>query len=106
MDLFRYDAEQAQTLPDSANTTYIPVRQNGRMTAMILKLDRKGDTGKREVPADTLLTVVSGEGNVRSGGSVAELQAGDIVTLTGSIPYQIWTSSELVVVLMMPSNAG
>ena len=94
MRLIRYEPSEAQALPGGVNAFFVPVRtgNENRMTGMMLILDRKGDTGKREVPADALMTVVSGTGSVRSGGSVAELRPGDVVLLPGGISHQIWTS--------------
>lgn len=101
MEFIRYDEEQAQPLVDGENATFVPLRYGVHTTAMIVNLGRRGDTGKRESPQDILLTVVSGEGKVRSGGSIAEIRAGDILLLPAGILHHIWThDSTLRIVLL------
>jgi len=100
MEFVRYDPQQARPLPGGVRATYMPVRSGDRLTAMLLHLTRDGDTGKREVPGDVLLVVISGEGRVRSGGQIAEVRPGDVCLLTGGIVHEIWTvDSELRAVL-------
>jgi quercetin dioxygenase-like cupin family protein len=93
MDLFRYSSAEAQPLPGGANAFYTAVRRNNRTIAMMLVIDKRGDTGKRAIRSDTVITVIAGEGNIRAGGSVAELRPGDVVTMPGGREHQIWTST-------------
>jgi mannose-6-phosphate isomerase-like protein (cupin superfamily) len=106
MELIRFDPAQAAPLPGGANATYVPVRSGERMTAMILQLDRKGDTGKREVGTDVVLTVVSGEGRLRSGGEIADLKPGDVCVLPGGILHHIWTADSRLQVVMIALGPG
>src|SRR5574341_863408 len=70
---------------------FIPVMEDDRLVAMMLRLDPKGDTGKRQVAMNVMLVVTVGEGNVRSGGTIAEVHAGDVVVLPGGLMHHIWT---------------
>jgi quercetin dioxygenase-like cupin family protein len=101
MDFFRYDPTLAQPLPESVNTFFIPVRRNDKLAAMVLMLDRKADTGKREVSTDLMLVVVAGTGTLRSGSDVAELQPGDVAILPGRIMYHLWTQDTQLQVLLL-----
>lgn len=78
-------------LDGGVNAFFVPVRRGDRLAAMLLLLDRRGDTGKREVSSDVMLVVVAGEGRVRSGGQVAELRPGDVAILPGGMQNHIWT---------------
>ena len=106
MELIRFEPGKATPLDDGANATFIPIRRGDRMTAMMLQLDRRGDTGKREVPADMLLVVVSGEGNVRSGGTVAEVRAGDVLLLPGGLMHHLWTSDSTMQAILLTLASG
>lgn len=101
MEFIRFDQSQAQPLADGQNASFVPLRYGEHTTAMVVDLGPKGDTGKRESPLDILMTVVSGEGKVRSGGSIAEIKSGDILLLPGGILHHIWThDSNLRIVLL------
>ncbi|MBN1429341.1 MAG: cupin domain-containing protein [Anaerolineae bacterium] len=107
MELIRFDSAKAAPLPGGANATYVPIHSGDRMTAMILQLDKKGDTGKREVGTDIVLTVISGEGRLRSGGEIADLQPGDVCVLPGGILHHIWTTdSRLQAVMITLGSSG
>jgi mannose-6-phosphate isomerase-like protein (cupin superfamily) len=106
MDFVRYDPATAQPLPGGTNATYAPVRKNDKLAAMVVNLDRRGDTGKREMPVDTILIAVSGEGRCRSGGAIADLKAGDIAILTGGMIHQIWTADSTLRVVLMDLTVG
>lgn len=107
MELIRFDPGQAVPLDGGSNVNFIPIRHGDRMTAMMLQLDRKGDTGKREVSADVLLVVISGEGRVRSGGAIADVQAGDVLLLPGGMLHHLWTSdSQMQAILLTLPGAG
>jgi len=107
VELFRFDPGSAVPLEGGANAMFVPIRRGDRMTAMLLQLDRRGDTGKREVPADVMLVTLSGEGRIRSGGHIADLKPGDVCLLPGGIMHQIWTSdSQLQVVLVTLPRIG
>ncbi|GAB4479865.1 MAG: hypothetical protein Kow00124_25980 [Anaerolineae bacterium] len=101
MQLIRFDSASAQPLEGGVNVRFVPIKTGERMTGMLLHLDRKGDTGKREVPGDVMLVVIAGAGRLRSGGHIADLQPGDVCILPGGIMHHIWTSdTELRAVLM------
>ncbi len=101
MEFIRFDESQAQPLQDGENATFVALRYSEHTNAMIVDLGRKGDTGKRESPQDILMTVVSGEGKVRSGGGIAEIKSGDMLLLPGGILHHIWThDSTLRIVLL------
>ena len=101
MQLVRFKAEDAQPLAGGDRVTYVPVQTGGRLTAMLLHLERDGDTGKRELDTDALLIVIAGQGRVRSGGQIADIEPGDVCVLTGGMLHHIWTNdSELRAVLM------
>ena len=106
MELIRFDPAKAAPLPGGANTTYVPVRSGERMTAMILQLDKKGDTGKREVGTDVVLTVISGEGRLRSGGEIADLHPGDVCVLPGGLLHHIWTADSRLQAVMITLGAS
>lgn len=107
MDFIRYDPSKAVPLEGGAGAFYVPVRRGDKLTAMLLMLDKKGDTGKREVAADVMLVVISGEGRVRSGGEIADLRPGDVAILTGGMMHHIWTQdTQLQAVLMTLPAAG
>ena len=76
------------------------------MVGMLLNLDRKGDTGKREVGNDIMLVVVSGEGRMRSGGEIADLKEGDICLLPGTIMHHIWTADSKMQCILMGLGSG
>lgn len=91
MDLIRFDASAAKPLEGGKGASFIPVMEDDRLVAMMLRLDPKGDTGKRQVAMNVMLVVTVGEGNVRSGGTIAEVHAGDVVVLPGGLMHHIWT---------------
>ncbi len=101
MEFVRFDPVQASPLPGGANAVFMPVKKDDRLLGMIIQLDKKGDTGKREVGNDVVLTVISGEARMRSGGEIADLRAGDVCVLPGGILHQIWTADSRVLVVMM-----
>ncbi|HEC23853.1 MAG TPA: cupin domain-containing protein [Chloroflexi bacterium] len=106
MELFHFDPENALPLEGGVNVSFIPIRRGERLTAMLLQLDRRGDTGKREVNADVMLIVLSGEGRVRSGGQVAEVKAGDICLLPGGLLHHIWTVDERMQAVLVALGSG
>jgi quercetin dioxygenase-like cupin family protein len=109
MDFIRYDPAKAVPLEGGAGAFAVPVRRGDRLTAMLLVLDKKGDTGKREVPADVMLVVIAGEGRVRSGGEIAELRPGDVAILPGGMQHHIWTQDtqlEAVLITLPAAGAG
>lgn len=95
-------------LEGGVNAFFVPVRRGDKLAAMILLLDRKGDTGKREVSSDSMLVVIAGEGRLRSGGEVADLKPGDVAILPGGMQNHIWTiDTQLQAVLMtMPASGA
>lgn len=101
MELFRYDPEKAQPLPDSVGTYFVPVKTGDRMTAMLLVLDKKGDTGKRELPNDVLISVIAGEGHLRAGNHYADVQPGDVYIIPAGSRHQIWTAKSQLQVVML-----
>ena len=106
MELIRFDQGNTTPLDGGANVTFIPIHHGDRMTAMMLQLDRKGDTGKREVPSDVLLVVVSGAGSVRSGGTIAEVKAGDVLLLPGGLLHHVWTSDSTMQAILVTLPVG
>src|SRR5688500_6178432 len=105
MDFTRYEPSAAMPLDGGVNAFFIPVRHGDKVAAMLLILDRKGDTGKRDVPYDLMLVVIAGEGRVRAGGEVADLKPGDVAILPGGLQNQIWTvDSQLQAVMVTMSN--
>lgn len=101
MEFVRFDANKAAALPGGVNAVYMPVQKGQKMVGMIIQLEKKGDTGKREVPLDVLLAVVSGEGRIRSGGEIADLKSGDVAVLPGGILHEIWTADSRIQIIMM-----
>lgn len=101
MELYRFADQEAEPLEGGVHATFVPVRSGDRLVAMLLHLDRKGDTGKREVNADIMMVVTAGQGTVRSGSSLADVGPGDVLLLTGGLLHHIWTSeSKLEAVLL------
>jgi len=47
MQLVRFDPEKAVAIEGGNNAQYVPIQSGERLTAMLLKLGHKGDTGKR-----------------------------------------------------------
>lgn len=107
MDFIRYDPAQALPLEGGVSAYYVPVPRGDRLTAMLLMLDRKGDTGRREVAADMMLVMIAGEGRLRSGGEVADLRPGDVAILPGGLLHHIWTQDSPLqaVLLTLPSSS-
>jgi len=107
MDFFRYEPSQAMPLEGGVNAYFVPVRRRDRLAAMLLLLDKKGDTGKRDVSTDVMLIVIAGEGRLRSGGEVADLKPGDVAILPGGLQNHIWTQdTQLQAVLVtLPQQA-
>lgn len=101
MEFVRFDASKAAPLEGGTNATYLPVSKGEKLVGMIVHLDRKGDTGKREVGNDVLLTVVNGEARIRSGGEIADLRIGDVCILPGGILHQIWTADSTLQAIML-----
>lgn len=101
MDFVRFNPTEAQPLPGGVNATYVPVNYQNQIKAMLVALDRKGDTGKREAPTDALISVVAGEGRCRSGGAIADLKEGDVAILPAGILHQIWTSDSTMQFVMV-----
>jgi quercetin dioxygenase-like cupin family protein len=101
MELIRYDPEKAQPLPDSVGTFFVPVKSGERMTAMLLVLDKKGDTGKRELPNDVMISVVAGEGHLRAGNEYADVQPGDVFIVPAGSRHQLWTAKSQLQVIMV-----
>ena len=106
MELFRFDPAAASPLEGGVNVTYVPITRGDRLTAMLLQLERSGDTGKREVNADVMLVVVEGEGRVRSGGQVADVKAGDVCLLPGGLLHHIWTSDSRMQAVLLALGSG
>jgi len=105
MEFVRFDAAKATALPGGANAVFMPVQKGDKMVGMIVQLEKKGDTGKREVPLDVLLTVTSGEARIRSGGEIADLKTGDVAVLPGGILHEIWTADSRIQLVMMEIGA-
>lgn len=105
MELVRFDTANAVPLEGGANAVYLPVQQGNRLIGMVVQLDRKGDTGKREVSNDVMLVVLSGEGRIRSGGEIADLRPGDVCVLPGGIRHQLWTADSRMQVVMITVGA-
>ena len=101
MDLVRFDTANAAPLEGGANAVFLPVQKGDRLIGMVVHLDRKGDTGKREVGNDVMLVVLSGEGRIRSGGEIADLRPGDVCVLPGGIRHQLWTADSKLEVVMV-----
>lgn len=101
MEFMRFDPDQAAPLEGGSNVTFMPLRRDDHIVAMLLSFGRKGDTGKREVAADVLVVVISGEGRLRSGGQIADLKAGDVALLPGGILHHLWTSDSQMTLVMM-----
>jgi len=101
MEFVRFDAAKATALPGGANAVFMPAQRGDTMVAMIVQLDKKGDTGKREVPSDVLITVISGEGRIRSGGEIADLKTGDVAILPGGMLHEIWTADSRIQLVML-----
>ena len=107
MEFIRYNPALAEPLPGSKGVNYIAVRAGGRMAAMLLRFDARGDTGKRAVGTDIILSVVSGSGTVRSGSTVADVKVGDVLILPGGgLQHHIWTNADRfeVILLTVPSK--
>jgi quercetin dioxygenase-like cupin family protein len=100
MEFVRFEASHAQALPGGVNATFVPVNKGERLVGMIVNLERKGDTGKRDVGNDVILTVIAGEARMRSGGEIADLKPGDVCVLPGGILHQIWTADSRVQIVM------
>ena len=100
MQLVRFDPDKAIAIEGGDKAHYVPIQSGERLTAMLLKLGRKGDTGKRELQADVMLVVISGEGKVRSGGEIADMKAGDVAVLTGGLMHHIWTADSEMEAIM------
>ncbi|NDJ54319.1 MAG: cupin domain-containing protein [Chloroflexi bacterium] len=100
MELTRFEQDELQPLEGGANAFYIPVRSGNRTAAMMIFLDKRGDTGKREIPQETMLTVIEGEATVRAGGDVADVKPGDVLIIPAQRQHQIWTvNSQLKAIL-------
>jgi quercetin dioxygenase-like cupin family protein len=108
MEFTRYDPSKARPLDGGVNAFFVPVPRGDKLAAMLLMLDKKADTGKREIPNDTMLVVIAGEGRLRSGGEVADLKPGDVAILPGGLQNHIWTvDSPLQAILVtMPGSGG
>lgn len=106
MDFFRYDPSTAMPLDGGVNAFFVPVRRGDRLAAMLLMLDRRGDTGKRAVSSDVMLVVIAGEGRVRSGGEVAELRPGDVAILPGGMQNHIWTQDSPLQAILVTLPSG
>ena len=100
MKFFRIDDESLEPLPGGLRATYSTVQFEGHTHVMIVDLERKGDSGKRRLGVDVLLTVASGSGQVRSGPSVAEVRAGDVIKIDADEEHAIWTSDESMRVIL------
>ena len=105
MELVRFDPAAATPLEGGANAIYQPVKKGDRLIGMVIQLDRKGDTGKREVGSDVMLLVQSGEGRIRSGSEIADLRPGDVCVLPGGIRHQIWTADSKIQIVMVTVGA-
>lgn len=105
MELIRFDPASAVPLEGGANAVYHPVQKGNRLIGMVVQLERKGDTGKREVGNDVMLIVLSGEGRIRSGGEIADLRPGDVCVLPGGIRHQLWTADSRMQVVMVTIGA-
>ena len=104
MEFVRYDAGKAAKLEGGTNAMYVPVSKGDKLLGMIVHLDRKGDTGKREVGNDVLLTVIAGEARIRSGGEIADLRPGDVCVLPGGMLHQIWTADSTLEAVMLTTG--
>ena len=93
MDLFHYDPEEAKPLDEGDRAYFVPIQRDNRLAAMLLMLDNDGDTGQRALPTDSMLVVIAGEGQLRSGGQVADLRSGTMTILPGGVMFHIWTST-------------
>jgi quercetin dioxygenase-like cupin family protein len=105
MELVRYDAANTAPLDGGSNAVYLPIQKGERLIGMMVQLERKGDTGKREVGNDVILVVLSGEGRLRSGGEIADLRPGDVCVLPGGLLHQIWTADSRLQAVMVTVGA-
>ena len=94
MKFFRIDEDALEPLPDGVRASYLSAEFEDRLQVMVVDLDRKGDTGKRRLDNDVLLIVIHGAGQVRSGVSVAEVRAGDVILIEAGEEHTIWTSDD------------
>ena len=92
MEFFRWDDDLAQPLEGSLRVTYLPVRIDDRNRATVINLGPNGDTRRRQVEVNVLLTVVSGSGELRCGPNVSEIRAGDVIFIEAGDDHAIWTS--------------
>ena len=104
MDLFHYNPEEAQPLDEGDRAYFMPIQRGDRLAAMLLMLDTDGDTGQRELPTDSMLVVIAGEGQLRSGGQVADLRSGTMTILPGRVTFHIWTSTSRLQAALVNMN--
>lgn len=92
MEFFRWDDELAQPLEGGLRATYLPVRIDDRNRATVIDLGRNGDTRRRQVEVNVLVTVISGSGELRCGPNVTEIRAGDVIFIEAGNDHAMWTS--------------
>lgn len=93
MDLARFDPSQAQPFEGGDRALSSPAVEGTGTTLRILQLDQRGETGRREAPYPVALVIVNGEGQLRVGGQIAEVKAGDAVAVPPNMTYWAWTTS-------------
>jgi len=100
MKFFRIDQDALEPLPGGVHAAYQSVEFEDRLQVMVVDLERKGDTGKRRLDDDVLLIVIHGSGQVRSGVSVAEVRAGDVILIEAGEEHTIWTSDDSMRIIL------
>jgi quercetin dioxygenase-like cupin family protein len=106
MDLARYDPASAQPFEGGSRALSSSAVETAGMTLRILQLEGRGETGRRQAPYPVALVVVAGEGQLRVGGEIAEVRAGDAVVVPPNTTYWAWTTGGPMTLALMECKAG
>ena len=93
MNLARFDPARATPFEGGDRAQSSSGVENNGAAARILQLERRGETGRREAPYPVVVVIVAGEGQVRVGGEIADVAAGDAVVVPPNTMYRVWTTS-------------
>ncbi len=101
MNLARFDPAEAQPFEGGERALSSAPIEGAGVTLRVLQLEQRGETGRRQAPYPVALVVVAGEGQLRVGGEIAEVKAGDAIAVPANTTYWAWTTSGPMTVALL-----
>lgn len=106
MNLARFDPDRAQPLEGGKKATASPALEGAGVAMRVIELGKRGETGRRESPHPVILVVVSGEGQVRVSGEIADIKPGDTIAVPSNVMYWAWTTGDSMTLALIELTGG